>query len=165
MQEPAPQAFVCPEEQRRPLRGAGATWGSGPWEPLWQVWALFFWSFSGSLRSLGISKILESLSRNACVLDGLQRNISCLLQDRERLVLHLRNVAEAIRVEGPGGLRGIFGSDQRAEQFFELAALAETPLYRPAFHRDLPSDAAFSYDPPQAGPSGTQRDLPRRCRG
>lgn len=96
------------------------------------------------------------------MLDGLQRNVNYLLQDRERLVLHLRNIAEAIRVEGSEGLRGIFGSDQRAEpeQFFELIALAEAPLFRSAFHRDLPSDAAFSYDPPQGGPSETEHDDP-----
>lgn len=109
---------------------------------------------------LGISGILESLSRNARVLDGLQRNINYLLQDRERLVLDLRNVAEAIRIEGQEGLRGLFGGDQRVEQFFELATLAEAPLHRSPFHRDFPADEGFSYDPPQAGPSGTEHEDP-----
>lgn len=88
------------------------------------------------------------------MLDGLQRSINHLLQDRERLVLDLRTVAEAIRIEGPEGLQGIFGGDKRVEQFFELAALAEAPLYRSQFHRDFPADDGFSYDPTTSGPVG-----------
>lgn len=107
---------------------------------------------------LGLSELLESLSRNTRLLDHTQRGVNLLLADRERLLLNLRNVSEAIRIEGQEGLRGVFGDDQRIEEFFEFSTQAEAPLYRSAFHREYPALAAYSYDQPEAGPSGTQHD-------
>lgn len=102
----------------------------------------------------GLTDIFENLTRNTRLLDNVQRSVNLLLQDRDRILQNLRSVTNAIKVEGQEELRGIFGNDHRVTEYFKFLDQADAVTYRSSFHRELPSN--YSYDRPEAGPSGTQ---------